>query len=92
MKKTNKKKLSEITDYDQHDTTTMINRTRPLEFIDLGLKLPKEAPSQVISIRLPTTLVNQLKALGSQQDVPYHALIKLFLAESLARMKNRLLA
>jgi len=53
MKKKSKRKLTEITDYDQHDTTAMIDRSHPLEFVDLGLKLPKEAPSQVISIRLP---------------------------------------
>lgn len=45
--------------------------------------------TQVVSIRLPSSLLNQLKAFASARDVPYQALIKLLLAESLERRRRR---
>jgi len=82
------KKLKEITDYDTFDTSDMVNKELPITFKDLGLILPETPPTQVISIRLPSDLVNEIKALGSQNDVPYQALIKLFLRESVDRKKK----
>ena len=49
----------EIRDYDERDTSTMIAATRPLALADLGLELPKAPPTQVVSIRLPSSLLNQ---------------------------------
>jgi len=46
-------------------------------------------PTQVVSIRLPSALLNELRALASARDVPYQALIKLLLTESLARRRGR---
>ena len=82
-----KQRRSEITDYDSHDTSTMIDRRRPLSLGKLGLELPKVPPTQVVSIRLPSALLNQLKAFASARDIPYQALIKLLLAESLQRRR-----
>lgn len=82
-----KPRRSEITDYDSHDTTTMIDVGNPLTLKKVGLELPKVPPTQVVSIRLPSSLLNQLKAFASARDVPYQALIKLLLAESLQRRK-----
>lgn len=84
-KKKNLKRDRIIDDYDGQDTTTMIDVSRPLRFSDLGVKLPESPPTQVISIRLPTMLLNQIKAIGSQQDVPYQALIKLFLVKAVQK-------
>ena len=80
-----KRGRNEIADYDSHDTTAMIDRRRPLSLEKLGLELPKTPPTQVVSIRLPSELLNQIKAFASARDVPYQALIKLLLAESLQR-------
>jgi predicted DNA binding CopG/RHH family protein len=77
----------EIRDYDTRDTSTMIDADKPLAFEDLNLELPKPPPTQVVSIRLPSELLNQLKAAASARDVPYQALIKLLLAESLAKRR-----
>ncbi len=77
----------EIRDYDTRDTSAMIKAANPLTFEDLGLELPKPPPTQVVSIRLPSELLNQLKATASARDVPYQALIKLLLAESLAKRR-----
>lgn len=89
MKKKNsaKRRRTEITDYDSHDTSTMIDADKPLTLKQIGLELPRVPPTQVISIRLPSALLNQIKAFASARDVPYQALIKLLLAESLQRRK-----
>lgn len=79
-----------INDYDAADTAEIIDPSQPMRFEDLGLKLPAVPPTQVISIRLPSRLLNELKAMSSERDIPYQALIKLFLSESLSRyQKNR---
>lgn len=81
-KSRNQKSHSGINDYDHYDTVSMIDSSKPLAFADLGLKLPDNPPTQVVSIRLPSQLLNKIKAIGSQKDVPYQALIKLFLSRA----------
>lgn len=88
MEKKKHKRRKEILDYDASDTTTMIDRTKPLRFEELGLTLPPMPPTQVVSIRLPSHLLNELKAIGSQQDVPYQAVIKLMLADAVGKKKK----
>ena len=51
--------------------------------------LPENPTTQVISIRLPTYLLNEIRAIGSQQDIPYQALIKLYLSEMILKNKNK---
>jgi hypothetical protein len=69
-------------------TTTVLDRTKPLKYKDLGRKLPEVPPTQVISIRLPSALLNNLRATRSETDVPHQALIKLFLSDSVAKSKK----
>ena len=88
-RKTRRGRIGEIRDYDDRDTSTMVDPGQPLTFADLGLELPKRPPTQVISIRLPSALLNDIKAFASARDIPYQALIKLFLSESLERRKRR---
>jgi len=83
-----RKRRREIRDYDSADTSKQVDRSKPLEFEDLGLELPAVPPTQVVSIRIPSRLLNELKALSSERDIPYQALIKLFLSESVARHKR----
>ena len=68
-------------------TTRCENRAEPLTLKRIGIELPRVPPTQVVSIRLPSTLLNQLKAYASARDIPYQALIKLLLAESLQRRR-----
>src|SRR5207248_10730174 len=42
-----------------------------------------------ISIRLPVPLLEELKALANERDVPYQSLMKVFLAEQVARQRRR---
>ena len=41
-----------------------------------------------ISIRLPEPLLDELKALANERDVPYQSLMKVFLAERIARERR----
>lgn len=65
-----KKNKKEIIDYDNMDTSEMIDGGKALKLADLGLKVPNTPPTQVVSIRLPSSLLNQLRAIGSEEDVP----------------------
>jgi len=76
-------------DYDSIDTVGAIDPFKPLTFEALGLRLPEVSPTQVISIRLPSALLNELRAISSETDIPYQALIKLFLSESVSRFKKK---
>ena len=56
------------------------------EFVDWSnarrLTLRNRKPStKTISIRLPESLLDELKLLANRRDVPYQSLLKVFLAE-----------
>ena len=47
-------------------------------------RFPKLKPTtKSISIRLPQDLIDDLKILANKRDVPYQALLKVFLAEKI---------
>jgi predicted DNA binding CopG/RHH family protein len=48
------------------------------------VRLPNLKPSTTtISLRLPESMLEELKVLANQRDVPYQSLLKVFLAERL---------
>jgi hypothetical protein len=52
---------------------------------------PNLRPStETISLRLPTALLSELKALANRRDVPYQSLLKVFLADRVASEMVRL--
>lgn len=52
-------------------------------------KLVQLKPSlRTISLRLPVSMIEDLKVLANQRDVPYQSLLKVFLAERLARERQ----
>jgi predicted DNA binding CopG/RHH family protein len=60
------------------------------EYVDWGtakrVMLANLKPStKTISIRLPESLLEELKLLANKRDVPYQSLLKLFLAERVAQ-------
>ncbi len=75
----------EILDYDRHDTTAFIDKRRPKKPDDLGIRLPTEKTTTQISIRLPTRMLNAIRAYSSEHDLPYQAVIKLFLQAEIKR-------
>jgi predicted DNA binding CopG/RHH family protein len=42
-----------------------------------------------ISIRLPTSMLEEIKTLANKQDVPYQSLMKVYLAERIDRERRR---
>lgn len=50
-----KRRRTEITDYDEQDTSSMIDRSKPLTLKQIGIELPKVPPTQVVSIRTRPT-------------------------------------
>lgn len=52
-------------------------------------KLPDLKPSlRTISLRLPVSMIEDLKVLANRRDVPYQSLLKVFLAERLAKERR----
>ncbi|HEY1217687.1 MAG: BrnA antitoxin family protein [Bryobacteraceae bacterium] len=52
-------------------------------------RLPRLKPSlKTISLRLPVFMIEDLKVLANRRDVPYQSLLKVFLAERLARERQ----
>lgn len=67
----------ERTFWSNHDTT---------EYVDWDeaevVVLPRLKPStRSISLRLPESMLNELRVLANKRDVPYQSLIKIFLQE-----------
>lgn len=53
------------------------------------VRLPNLKPSLTpISLRLPTSLLEQIKVAANKRDVPYQSLIKTWLAEKIGSMRN----
>jgi predicted DNA binding CopG/RHH family protein len=64
------------------------------EYVDWSkakrVKFPNLKPSlRTISVRLPVAMVEDLKILANQRDVPYQSLLKVFLAERLQQERLR---
>jgi predicted DNA binding CopG/RHH family protein len=79
-----KKRIPKFKDEDQerefwkkHDSS---------EYIDWSKAKPRVFPNlkpstKTISLRLPESMVEELKLLANKRDVPYQSLLKIFLAE-----------
>lgn len=53
------------------------------------VRFPDLKPSlRTISIRLPESMINDLKVLANERDVPYQSLIKVFLSERISRERR----
>jgi predicted DNA binding CopG/RHH family protein len=64
-----------------HDSTDYVDWSRAKARSFSRLK----PSTQTISLRLPVSLMAQLKVLANKRDVPYQSLLKVFLAERVAR-------
>ena len=63
--------------WSHHDSTDYINWSNAKR-----VTLPNLKPStRTISLRLPESMIAELKLLANRQDVPYQSLLKIFLAE-----------
>lgn len=62
-----------------HDSTDYMDWSKAKKVVFPNLK----PSTQTISIRLPESMVHDLKILANKKDVPYQSLLKIFLAERL---------
>ena len=79
---------SKVADYWlTHDSSGEIDWTGPgvrLEF-DSGV----ERPTQPVTLRLPRRLLQELKVLAKDRDVPYQSLMKILLAEKVTELRRK---
>jgi predicted DNA binding CopG/RHH family protein len=67
-----------------HDTTDYVDWTKARR-----VSFPKLRPSTAtISLRLPQGLLNDLRILANERDVPYQSLLKVYLAERIAKERR----
>ncbi|MFZ2152796.1 MAG: BrnA antitoxin family protein [Microgenomates group bacterium] len=64
-----------------HDATDFFDESMKVE-LDLSELKPTAKP---ITIRLPNTLMYDLKMIANKKDVPYQSLMKIMLAEAVKR-------
>ncbi len=76
-KPTFKSEVQEAAFWASHDSTEYIDYSKSRRMI-----FPKLKPStETISLRLPKSLLDQIKTLANKRDVPYQTLLKLFVLE-----------
>ncbi|MEO5955304.1 MAG: BrnA antitoxin family protein [Nitrospiraceae bacterium] len=76
-KPTFKSEAQEAAFWASHDSTEYIDYSKSRRMI-----FPKLKPStETISLRLPKSLLDQIKTLANKRDVPYQTLLKLFVLE-----------
>lgn len=67
-----------------HDTTEYLDWSKGKR-----LRFTKLRPSTAtISLRLPQAMLDDLRALANQRDVPYQSLLKVYLAERIAQERR----
>ena len=67
-----------------HDSSEYVDWNR-----SQSVTLPRlKPPTRTISIRLPESLIDDLKVLANKRDVPYQSLVKIFLAERVIRERS----
>jgi predicted DNA binding CopG/RHH family protein len=60
-----------------HDSTEYVDWSKAKRTVFPNLK----PSTKTISLRLPETMLEELKALANRRDVPYQSLLKVFLSE-----------
>jgi predicted DNA binding CopG/RHH family protein len=92
MATTKKKRVPEFRSEDEarqfwgaHDSTEFIDWRTAKRY-----KFPNLKPTlRTISVRLPVSMIEDLKILANKRDVPYQSLLKVFLAERLQEERRR---
>ena len=71
--------------WETHDSTDYLDWNKA-ERVTLANLKPS---TKTISIRLPESMLDELKLLANKRDVPYRALLKIFLAERIDQELRR---
>ena len=68
-----------------HDSADYFDLSKARRVVFPNLK----PTTRTISLRIPETLLAEIKVLANQRDVPYQSLMKIFLAERVTRERKR---
>ena len=78
MKKAKSTEQAERERYLNTDFGDILPKLKPL---NLDLEFP--SPTQAISLRLPREVLNKIRVLADERDIPYQSLIKMWLVDRL---------
>jgi predicted DNA binding CopG/RHH family protein len=71
--------------WEKNDSADLVNWSKAQRVIFPNLKPSTTA----ISIRLPDSLLAQIKQAANKRDIPYQSLIKVWLSEKVSRREDR---
>ncbi len=74
----------EIEFWDKNDSSDFVDWSNASEGYFPNLK----PTLKTISLRLPESLINDLKILANKRDIPYQSLLKILLAEKVKELKS----
>jgi predicted DNA binding CopG/RHH family protein len=66
--------------WESHDSSNIVDWSRARQVVFPNLR----SATKPISLRLPSALLDSIRAQANKRDVPYQSLIKVWLAEKLA--------
>ena len=88
MRKPRRRGNAQVADYWlTHDSVGEIDWSRPGVRLEFDPKV--ERPTRPVTLRLPRRLLQELRVLAKDRDVPYQSLMKVLLAEKVAEMRRR---
>lgn len=90
MTKPTRKKVNDATVADYwltHDSAGEIDWTGT--GVRLEFDADVERPTRSVTVRLPRRLLQELRVLAKDRDVPYQSLMKMLLAEKVAELRRR---
>jgi hypothetical protein len=70
-----------------HDSVGEIDWSRPGVRIEFDPDV--ERPTRSVTLRLPRRLLQELRVLAKDRDVPYQSLMKILLAEKVAEVRRK---
>jgi predicted DNA binding CopG/RHH family protein len=70
-----------------HDSAEEIAWSKPGVRIEFDPEVEK--PTRPVTLRIPRRLLQELKVLAKDRDVPYQSLMKVLLAEKVAELRRR---
>ena len=88
MKKPRRRSDAQVADYWlTHDSVGEIDWSR--SGVRLEFDPEVERPTRPVTLRLPRRLLQELRVLAKDRDVPYQSLMKVLLAEKVAEIRRR---
>jgi CopG antitoxin of type II toxin-antitoxin system len=88
MKRSRRRGEAEVAEYWlTHDSAGEVDWTAPGVRIEFDPAV--ERPTQPVTVRLPRRLLQELRVLAKDRDVPYQSLMKVLLAEKVTELRRR---